>query len=112
MLYVQLYYVVTRLSMSLVHNVAKKPKIENAVRIQGCAKDFTLYPFGSGLRKFALDFVVVIFFRNAKQNCKWHFDFVVVNLKKNILCGEKYKLSANFLSPKPNGQGYSLVPID
>ena len=24
-------------------------------------------PFGSGLRKFALDFVVVIFFKNAKQ---------------------------------------------
>ena len=49
--------------MSLVHNGAKKPKIENAVRIQGCAKDFALCPFGSGLRKFALDFVVVIFFK-------------------------------------------------
>jgi hypothetical protein len=25
-------------------------------------------PFGSGLRKFALDFVFVIFFKNAKKN--------------------------------------------
>ena len=96
--------------MSLVHNGAKKPKIENAVSIQGCAKEFTLCPFGSGLRKFALDFVVVIFFRNAKQNCKWHFDFVVFS--KNTLWGEKHKLSANFPSPEANGQGYYLVPID
>ena len=63
--------------MSLVHNGAKKPKIENAVSIQGCAKDFTLCPFGSGLRKFALDPVVVIFSAFLKKKYKWWSDPVL-----------------------------------
>ena len=32
---------------------------------------------GSGLRKFTLDFVIVIIFKNAK-NCKWLQDFIIV----------------------------------
>ena len=46
-------------------------------------------PFGSGLRKFAVDLVVVIFFKNAEK----------ITTTRS---------SANFLSPEQNGQGYIL----
>ena len=39
-------------------------------------------PFDLGLRKFAHDFVVVIFFKNTKKNYKWWSDYV---LRKNWL---------------------------
>ena len=35
-------------------------------------------PFGSGLKKFALDPVVVIFFKNAKKNYKCWSDPVLI----------------------------------
>ena len=39
--------------------------IEIAVGVMGQPKPC---PFGSGLKKFALDFVVVIFFKDAEKN--------------------------------------------
>ena len=44
----------------------------DSIRIEVC-------PFGSGLRKFALDPVVVIFFKKCQKNYKCQTDPVVVN---------------------------------
>ena len=42
-------------------------------------------PFGLGLRKFALDPVVVIFFKKLQKNYKWWSDPVIVNIFGNEL---------------------------
>ena len=76
---------------------------------------------GSGLRKFTLDFVIVIIFKNAK-NCKWLQDFIIVIsfqiiyvvtniffcVFENKNYNNKIMSNANFASPEPDGHGFCI----